>query len=125
MFEYSIEHERPYVRVTVSGSPDFLSIDRLWHDILAACKRYDCRRILGESTTEQWGKADAYDHADVMEAVDLSTDYRIAWVERNPESWEAIKLVDAVAKNRGLDAGRVFDSVADAKRWLVKKAGGD
>lgn len=122
-FEYSISHEDSLIRVTVTGSPDYLSLDRLWHDIVTRCKRHDCFRILGESATEEWHSADSYDHAAVFEAAGVTNDYRIAWVERNPDAKEAIKLAEAVVNNRGVETARAFDNKADAQRWLDEKPG--
>ena len=45
--------------------------------------------------------------------------FRIAWVEKNAATKEWIKLSEAVVRNRDLATARAFDSVADAKRWLV------
>jgi len=120
--EYSIKHEDSLIRVTVTGSPDYLSTDRLWHDIVANCKRHQCLKVLGESETEQWRDSDAYDHAAIFEVAGLSNEYRVAWVEKNPEAKKAIKLAEAVVNNRGFETARAFSSVADAKRWLAEKS---
>lgn len=123
-FEYSIKHEDSLIRVTVTGSPDYLSTDQLWRDIVANCKRYECPRVLGESETEQWQDSDAYDHASIFQAAGVSNRYRIAWVEKNPEARDSVRLAEAVVKNRGFEKARLFGSVAEAKRWLAEEAGG-
>jgi len=120
--KYSIKHENSTVRVSVTGSPDYLELDRLWHDIIAYCKRHNLFRILGESTTDEWQDADAYDHAPIFEAAGVTNDYRVAWVEQNPAAREAIKLAEAVVNNRGLETARTFDNIADAKRWLGEES---
>lgn len=120
--KYSIKDENSIVRVSVTGSPDYLELDRLWHDIIAYCKRHNFFRILGESTTEKWQDADAYDHAPIFEAAGVTNDYRVAWVEQNPTAREAIKLAEAVVNNRGLETARTFDNIADARRWLVEES---
>ena len=122
-FKYTIEHEDSLIRVAVTGSPDYLSTDRLWHDIVVRCKQNNCFRILGESATEDWQNADSYDHAAIFEAAGVTREYRIAWVERNPDAKEAIKLAEAVVSNRGHETALVFDNVADAKCWLGQEPG--
>ena len=117
-FEYSISYEEPLVRVTVTGSPDYLSTDRLWHDIAETCRKHGCLKILGKSKTAGWQDADAYDHAPIFESAGLSNRYRVAWVEENTAAREAIKLAEAVVTNRDVVTGRVFDSVNQAIRWL-------
>ncbi len=118
--KYSIRHEDSLIRVAVTGSPDYLTLDRLWHDIVAHCKRHGCLKVLGESTSEQWENADAYDHAAIFEAAGVTNQYRIAWVEQDPDAKEAIKLAEAVVNNRGIETARVFDSLAAAQRWLAE-----
>ena len=118
-WEYSIRYEDSLIRVTVTGTPDYLSTDRLWHDIVANCKRHECSKILGESETEEWQEADAYDHAPIFEAAGLSRQVRIAWVEKNEEARTSIKLAEAVVRNRGFATARVFDDITEARRWLA------
>lgn len=117
-FEYSIRYEQPLIRVTVTGSPDYLSTDRLWQDIAATCREHGCLKILGESETDGWQDADAYDHAPIFESAGLSNRYRVAWIEKNTMAREAIKLAEAVVTNRGVVTGRVFDSINEAMQWL-------
>jgi hypothetical protein len=122
-FDYSIKHEDSLIRVTVTGLPDYLSLDQLWRDIVAACKEHECLMVLGESKTEGWHDEDAYDHAAIFQAAGLTEQYCVAWVEEHAEAREKIKLAEAVVLNRGIVTGRVFNSVAEAKRWLAEKSG--
>ena len=121
-FEYSIRYEEPLIRVKVTGSPDYLSTDRLWRDIVAACQKHDCLTVLGESNTEKWTHEDAYDHAPIFEAAGMSSRYRVAWVEANATARETIKLAEAVVNNRDVVTGRIFSSLAEAKRWLAEES---
>lgn len=122
--KYSIEHQDSLLRVTVTGSPDYLELDQLWRDIVVHCKRHQCLKVLGESRTAQWQDTYAYDHAAIFDAAGLSRQCRIAWVEESPEAKKAIKLAEAVVKNRGFETARAFSSVAEAKRWLAKEPAG-
>lgn len=116
--QYSIRHEDPVVRVTVTGSPDYLSLDQLWRDIVACCREHHCLKVLGSSRTEEWTDEDAYDHAAIFEAAGVTNRFRVAWVEENVAAMQAIKLAKAVVTNRDVVTGRVFASLAKAKRWL-------
>lgn len=118
--EYSIEHEQALVTVTVSGKFDYVSMDQMWKDIWAACEKYKCSRVLGIASIEAPKSQDAYDHASIFPAIGLSRELRIAWVENNPAAVELAKLAEAVIRNRDLAAGRVFESAAEARRWLAK-----
>ena len=117
-FKFKIWHEDPVIRVSVTGSPDYLSTDKLWHDIVTACKDHNCLKVLGESATEDWQDADAYDHAAIFEAAGLSNLYRVAWVENNSGAREKVKLAEAVVNNRDVVTSRLFDTLAEARRWL-------
>jgi hypothetical protein len=50
--DYSRKFEGSLIGVAVTGSPDCLSLDHLWHDIVAACKEHECLMVFGESDTE-------------------------------------------------------------------------
>ena len=108
------------ISVTVQGLPDYLSIDKLWRDIVAACNRHQCCDILGTSNLEPAPSGEAYSHAAIFEATGVHNGFRIAWVEKNPAAKEWIKLTEAVIRNRDLATARAFDSVAEAKRWLAQ-----
>ena len=117
---YTITPEPSMISVTVEGLPDYLSIDKLWHDIVAACNQHQCFDILGSSNSELAPTDEAYSHAAIFEAAGVHNGFRIAWVEENAAAKEWIKLSEAVVRNRNLATARVFDSVAEAKRWLAK-----
>jgi hypothetical protein len=68
---------------------------------------------------------DAYDRAAILAAAGVDHRYRIAWVQKNESSKEFLKLAEAVVRNRMLASARVFDSLAEAKRWLAEKSGTD
>jgi len=119
-FEYTIWYEDALIRVKVTGSPDYLSLDKLWHDIVAACQKNNCLKVLGESNTEDWKEEDAYDHAAIFEAAGMSNRYRVGWVEANALARETIRLAEAVVTNRDVVTGRVFSRLADAERWLAE-----
>lgn len=121
-FEYSISSENELIRVTVTGSPDYLSLDKLWHDIAAACRENGCVKVLGSSTTENWRDEDAYDLAPVLQAAGLSNRFRVAWVEANAPAREAIKLAEAVVNNRDVVTAQVFPNLAAARRWLAEES---
>ena len=119
VLQYSIRHEDSLIRVSVVGSWDYLSVERLWREIATECKRHQCLDILGESDTKQWTEGAAYDFPTIFNAAGISPRHRIAWVQKNAASRETTRLVGAVLRNRKLAKARVFDSLAEAKRWLT------
>ncbi len=119
--EYSIAYEQPFIKVSVSGTPDYLSIHRVWSAVAKACNMHGCRDILGVSDLDlPISIADAYDHNSLFEAVGITPDYRIAWVEENPEAKKVAQFIETVLLNRGRVKGHVFDSIPKARRWLAE-----
>ena len=118
--DYKIEKEPSVISVTVRGNIDYLSLDCMWKDIAAACRKHRCTDILGVAEIEAPTSGDAYDHASILALAGLNADYRIAWVESNPQSRDTARLAEVVIRNRGLATGCLFDNVADARHWLAE-----
>lgn len=76
--------------------------------------------VLGQSDTDGCSADDAYDHAAIFEAAGVDNQYRIAWVEKNLDSRDSIRLAEAVVRHRGLKTGRACDSVDEAKKSLAR-----
>jgi len=120
--EYSIKYEDSLIQVNVTGVTDYLSLNQLLSDIVAACDKHQCFDVLGISNTEYLSMEEAYDCAAIFQAAGVTSRHRIAWVQENPSSREFLRLAEAVVRNRLLlETTPVFDSVADAKRWLAEK----
>ena len=119
---YDIELEPSLVKVTVHGKLDYMSLDQLWSTIVTACRKHNCRNILGIAYIENPTAGDAYDHAEIFDVAGLTTNIRIAWVEQNPEAQDLASFTEAVIRNRGLATGRVFSSEKKARRWLAESA---
>ena len=107
--KYSIEFVNSTIEVRSSGVPDRASIAQMWKDIVAACKEHHCFSILGIANLDRpLSLADAIDHQAIFLEAGVTIDYRIAWVQVNPD-----------ARNRGLLNGRVFADEFEARRWLA------
>lgn len=91
----------------------------LWSSIVDACKKHDCYKVLGisESITVI-PISDGFDHVELFRELGISTKYRIAWVELNPDAIKTVKFVDAALFNRLLP-GRVFSDEEKALAWLL------
>ncbi len=115
-----IEHKGSYVHARQYGKDNYdISLD-LWKRIVAACRQYGCYNILGEShTDEDLSTIDAYSHIEIFKLTGVTLRHRVAWVHRGAEPTEEGKFVETVLTNRGLVNGRIFASIAEAKRWLL------
>ena len=120
--EYSIKFEDSLIQADVTGVTDYMSLSQLLRDIVAACDKHQCFDVLGISNTRYLSMEDAYDRAAIFQAAGVTGKHRIAWVQENESSREFMRLAEAVVRNRLLlKTARVFDSVAEARRWLAEK----
>ncbi len=118
--EYSIVAEPSMIVLRVSGIPDRDSITEMWRAVAAAGDKYDCRDVLGLSTTERPVElAVAIDAEKIFMNAGISNDYRIAWVNPNAAASVMINLIEEVLKNRKLADGRGFADEQSARRWLA------
>jgi hypothetical protein len=120
--QFEITYEGNCIKVQLQGNEDLGVASCLWPQILEACKDNDCFKVLGiAETTNPLGTMDAYNHAELFNKLGINHQYRIAWVELNPEAYEATQFAETVLKNRGLP-GRLFADVSEAKQWLLNEA---
>jgi len=112
-----ITFEGNYIKVvTHGGGADFAR--RLWSQVKDACNKHKCFSILGIGYTTNLSTMEAFDHAALFIELGLSFNYRIAWVETNPETKDIIGFTETVLKNRSLP-GQLFANVSDAEEWLL------
>ena len=95
-------------------------MERLWHEIAAACEQHNCYRVLGIAHTSVPVEViDGFDLARIFRELDITDKYRIAWVECNEDARDVIEFIETVLFNRGLP-GKVFDDEAAARNWLLE-----
>ncbi len=118
--QIDVTFEGDYIRVLSDGEKSIDFARRLWSEVSALCKKHNCFKVLGvANTTLPLGIMDAYDHGELFRQLDISSQYRIAWIEQNAEAGDSVRLVETVLYNRGVTV-RLFSKVADAKRWLLR-----
>ncbi len=116
---YAINFNGRYVEVMSTGRKSVAFARRLFTAISNACDEHECYRVLGIGASEEaLPISDAFDHAELFADLGIDSRYRIAWVETNPEARSSVRFVEDVLYNRGLP-GRLFDSIENARRWLV------
>ena len=116
-----VEYEGDYIHAIHSGLNSYASSLKLWKRIVAACEEHQCFNILGESfNTNALSTMEAYDHLRIYEIVGVTRKHRIAWVNHVKAAGEMLKFIENVMLNRGLIIGRLFPTVEEAKRWLLK-----
>jgi hypothetical protein len=119
--QLEITFEGEYIKVLSNGEKDLEFASRLWSQTVDACQKYDCFKILGiAETTSPVTTIEAFDHADLFKKIGITSKYRIAWVELNPEAYKTTDFIETVLSNRSLP-GRLFSDESEAKKWLMSE----
>ncbi len=116
---YSITKKDSVIRVNTKGAFDFVAIFEMWEQIVAACNRHSCFRVLGLSNLDEPpAPIDSYEYMGMLQAVGITAKYRVAWVAQNPALFELMVLAETVIKNRSELVVRVFEKEASAEEWI-------
>ena len=114
-----VTFEKDFVQVLSDGEKNADFSRALWTQVSALCEKHQCFKVLGiANTTTPLQILEAYDHGALFRELNISTKYRIAWIEMNPDGGEIVRLIETVLYNRGVNA-RVFSNVGDARDWLL------
>ena len=117
--EIIVTFEGNFIKVISNGEKNYEFALRLWSEVVSACRKNGCYKILGiAKTTRSVGTIEAYNHAQLFHDLGITQKYRIAWVELNPEAQETVDFIETVLWNRGLP-GRVFFDILEAEKWLL------
>lgn len=115
-----VTFEGDHVRVISDGEKDYEFQERVWTEIVSACKKHDCYRVLGIAhTTVPLEVLEGYDLARLFRELNITHKYKIAWIEHNEEARHLVDFVVTVLMNRGLP-GQSFTNEAEAKKWLFE-----
>ncbi len=111
-----------YLHVVVSGSSSYESAVILWQSIAEACNQYNCFYVLGEQDmTSPISTMDAWNHQKIFEEAGITAKFVIAWVDKNPKTFEHTKFIRQVLANRDIGYGKLFSDLEKAKNWLLEK----
>ncbi len=119
-------NQEGYVHARHYGKNNYDISLEVWRRIMALCKEHNCLKILGENfTTEELSTMDAFNHLDILALVGLTPQHRVAWVNHVKEAARGLEFVETVVvKNRGLANGKLFQTIEEAKRWLLGSENG-
>lgn len=118
--EITITFKGDHLHVVVEVDQSYERSLVMWKDIVQACEEHDCYNILGEThDTRPLETMDAVQHVNIFREAGITLNHRIAWVAYGDTNKDAIHLTEMALKNRGLINGHVFDSVEEARAWLL------
>jgi hypothetical protein len=114
----TITFEGDHIRAESRAEKSIAWAREFWSAVVEACVENDCYKVLGisESLTVM-PIMDAIEHVELFRELGISTRYRIAWVELNPDAIKTVRFVDAALFSRTLP-GRLFKNEEDASKWL-------
>jgi len=117
-----ITNKGSYLHVLVSGRSSYEDAAIMWRVIADACKQYNCFYVLGEQDLSSGlSTMDAWNHQTIFEEVGINAKYVIAWVDKNPRTFENTEFVRQVLANRNIGYGKLFSDSEKAKNWLFEK----
>ena len=72
--QYKITFEGNLIKVSLNGREDIEVASRLWPEVVEACQKYNCFKVLGVAeTTKPLGAADSYQHAELFKKLGIQT----------------------------------------------------
>ncbi|NND16810.1 MAG: hypothetical protein HKN89_10880 [Eudoraea sp.] len=118
--ELIIYEKEDYIQVHANGAktPEFSA--SMWQQVVEKCKAKKTFKILGIAlTSDPLSKEEANGLLPLFKELGLDKNYKIAWVELNPEFYEVILYAESLMSANGVDA-KFFYEVGHAKAWLDK-----
>ncbi len=108
-----------YIEVHSVGEKDYQFATSLWNEIVINCRQHNCFHVLGiAKTTIPVTTMEGFKHYQLLNEVGITTQYRIAWVELNPEVYSTYRFIENVLHNRGMYNIKLFSDIKEAKEWL-------
>jgi hypothetical protein len=119
LYTIEFEHRPKYLYAFVSGKDDSLEITRsYWQKMLDECRAHGFDKLLVEENLEgSLSMHEVYEFASEYSQMGFR-EILVAFIDRQPEQRQLHRFGELVATNRG-GRIRVFDSVSDAKQWLL------
>lgn len=116
--ELEITFEGEYVQIISKGEKSLESSIKLWTDAIKVCDENKCYKVLGLATSSKPPTTiESAKHAELLHDFKVDHNYKIAWVEFNPDAVESIKFLENVLFNRGLNV-KLFKNREEAIEWL-------
>ncbi|RYG20862.1 MAG: hypothetical protein EOO07_04155, partial [Chitinophagaceae bacterium] len=87
-----------------------------------ACNQRKCFYVLGEQDlSTAISTMDAWNHQIIFEEAGITAKFTIAWVDKNPRTFEHTEFIRTVLANRNIGYGKLFSDAEKAKSWLLEK----
>ena len=126
-YDFSIEEEEDYIRVSVSGDrikgKEVEDIFPVWSSVADKCRERNINKVLAVfQLTGSVPTMGSYNVVTKAEEFGWSRCFRLAIVDLNEVSRQNNLFTETVAVNRGYQVF-IFDNEQHAKDWLLSKKG--
>ena len=116
---FSVTFEDDHILVISDGDKDMERARVTWSTIAEHCQRHQCYKVLGIANSRRSiDTFESLEHVELFNELGIDARYRVAWVEKNPDAYDAYYFTETVVKNRNFDM-QLFDDVGKAKAWLL------
>ena len=120
-YQKQVVFKGEYIEAHSIGEKSYQTAVDLWSEITKSCAEHNCFKVLGiGESTKPMPVMDAFDHQKLFRDFEVTRKYKIAWVEINKNAVASVKFLETVLLNRGMLNGKLFDTVVEAKQWLLK-----
>lgn len=118
--KFSLEYKGNYIKAIVNGEKDLELSKRFWDEAVPFCKKHNCYKIFGTGyTTSTHSVNEAYELPEVFMDHDIDHKFKIAWIEKNPDSKVMFDFMGNVLGNRGFPI-MIFHKEEEALNWLLE-----
>ena len=119
-YKHSVACKDTYVEARSDGEKSLQTAMILWEEIVRVCNEHNCFKILGIANSSRGMPVmDSVKHRQLLQDFSITRQYKIAWVELNPEELESVKFLENFLLNRCSVRGKLFRDIEEAKSWLL------
>lgn len=118
--EYIFHTKDTYIQVHSNGVKNLEFAISMWTRVVEECKKNKVYKVLGIAlTSDPLKKEEADKLLPVFKELGLDKEYKIAWVELNPEFYDICLYSERLISANGVDV-KFFYEVEHARNWLLK-----
>lgn len=120
--ELHVGLEDDHVKVIANGDKNLEFAKDMWTRVTAFCRENNCYRVLGlANSSTPLSYSEAFEIVTLFQELSIREPYKIAWVELNPDAYDAIDLTELLLRLRSYPV-RLFSEENAAKHWLLESA---
>ena len=118
--ELHVSLEDDHVKVIANGDKDIEFARDMGTRITKLCQEHNCYRVLGlANSTSPLSYSEAFEVVNLFQELSIREPYKIAWVELNPDAYDAIDLTELLLRLRSYPV-RLFSDPELARNWLFE-----